>query len=349
MNELLELVKKWAEINSHSHNPEGLQQMRQALRAAFSPLASETHEQENGLLHFKKTTPNKRRLVLIGHYDTVYPTNFAIEVKDKYLYGPGVADMKGGLVILFHALKHLQDFSWDVLLNPDEEIGSKGSMPYMIQVTKGADFGFIFEPALPNGSLVNTRPATGLFTLTAKGVEAHAGRNPEAGKSAILALCELIYHLSFLHRPEEECLLNVGTIQGGTAVNVVPGQAIARLNLRTKTDEQFSSSVEVMRDVVLEISKRHHLPIDLEITSLRPQKMMTTKTKLLMKQFQQVYQVEFEPSRGACDSNDLSHTGVPFIDSLGPIGFDLHSSNERLLISSLDERLKLFLKALKTI
>lgn len=347
MKEMVELVRKWAEINSYSLNLEGLKNMREALLEAFSPLAQETSVLENGLLHFRKVIPNARRLVLIGHYDTVYPANFPIVHRDKFLHGPGVADMKGGLVILHSALTHLKDFSWDVLLNPDEEIGSKGSMPYMTKVTAGADFGFIFEPALPNGSLVSTRPATGLFTLTATGVEAHAGRNPEAGKSAIFALCELVYHLSFLHRPEDHSLFNVGTIQGGTAVNVVPGTATARINLRTKTDEQFSDSLEVIHEIIQEVSKRHGLEIAMEQTSYRPHKLLSARTKLLMKQFEQIYNVPFEPSRGACDSNDLSHTGVPFIDSLGPIGYDLHSKDERLLISSLQERLNLFLKTLK--
>lgn len=346
---MLELVKKWASVNSHSHNPDGLKEMANLLYAAFSPLAKESSIHESGTLHFKHPVEGKPKLLLIGHYDTVYPKNNPIEVKDKYLYGSGVADMKGGLVILLYALKALKDkFSWEVLLNPDEEIGSKGSMPYMIEVAKkGFDYGFIFEPAMPDGALVSTRPSSASYQISVTGVEAHAGRNPEAGRSAIFALSELIYHLSFIHNPKEGVLLNVGTVQGGTAINVIPGSATAKLNLRTASDEEYQDYQQIMRDIVLEVSKRHGVSIDLSQTSYRPAKFLSTKTKILMKQFESVYKVPFEPSRGACDANDLTHYNIPFIDALGPIGYDLHSPKERLLISSLEERLHLFLKALE--
>lgn len=348
MKPLLELVKKWAEINSHSHNLLGLKEMRQELLEAFSPLADESATTDKNVLHFKKRVEGKKRLVLIGHYDTVYPENFPIAVKDKFLYGPGVADMKGGLAIILYAVKALKnDFSWDVLLNPDEEIGSGDSMPYLTEVAKGADYGFIFEPALPDGTLVSSRPSSGSFRITALGVEAHAGRNPEKGKSATLALCELLYHLSFLKR--EDILYNIGTIAGGTAPNVVAAEASAKINLRTQKDEDFADALQVISEIIQEMSNRHGVSFNLETIAHRPAKILTTKTKLLMKQFEQVYGVPFEPSRGACDANNLTHLQVPFIDSLGPIGFDLHSPKEHLLISSLEERLNLFLKALKVI
>lgn len=345
---MIELVKKWAAINSHSHNKEGLKEMADLLYQAFSPLAKESLRHESGVLHFKRPVEGKPKLLLVGHYDTVYAQNHPIEEKELYLYGPGVADMKGGLVILLFALKQLKDkFSWEVLLNPDEEIGSKASMPYMIETAKkGFDYGFIFEPALSSGALVSSRPASGNFLVHVKGQEAHAGRNPEAGKNAIFALCELIYHFSFIHRPADEVLLNAGTIQGGTAVNVIPGLAVARVNLRTKTNEEFADNVQIMNDMIQEVMRRHRVAIELEPTSYRPQKLLTTRTKLLMKQFEAVYRIPFEPSRGACDANDLSHYGFPFVDALGPVGHDLHSPKERLLISSLEERLQLFLKAL---
>lgn len=351
MKEMVELVKKWANVNSHSHNKEGLKEMGDLLYQAFSPLAKESSIHETGVLHFKRPMEGKPKLLLIGHYDTVYVQNHPVEVRDKYLYGPGVADMKGGLVILLYALKALKDkYSWEVLLNPDEEIGSKTSMPYMIEVAKkGFDYGFIFEPALANGAMVSSRPASGSYLISVKGIEAHAGRNPEAGRSAIFALSELIYHLSFIHRVEEQVLLNAGTIQGGTAVNVIPGTASAKINLRTKTDEEFADYQQVIQDILLEVTKRHGVTIDLQPLSYRPAKLLTTKTKILMKQFEQVYKVPFEPSRGACDANDLSHYAIPFLDALGPIGYDLHSSEEKLLISSLEERLNLFLKALDTL
>lgn len=349
---MIELLMRWSSINSHSRNQEGLNAMRDELIAAFSPLATETSILENGLLSFKRNVPDKKKILLIGHYDTVYPKeqNFPVEIRGDYLHGPGVADMKGGLVIILYALKSLKDqFSWEVLLNPDEEIGSLTSMPQMMERAKDYEMCFIFEPAMPDGSLVDTRPSSSTYRLTATGVEAHAGRNPEGGKSAINALCELIYNLSFLHDPKRGILFNVGVIEGGTAVNVVSAKASALFNLRAKTDQDYKDAFVVLEDLIEETFKKHATPITLEQISYRPQKLLSSKTKLLMQHFALVYGTSFGPSRGVCDSNNLSQIGLPIIDSLGPIGFDLHSPNERILIQSLEHRLNMFLRAIQTL
>jgi glutamate carboxypeptidase len=360
VEEMLAILTKWAEINSHSHNPEGLLAMEEVLLEAFGELSDETHVVSSGILTFKKHRPNCKQILLLGHYDTVYSPMFPFPVKidGDYLHGPGVADMKGGLVLILFALKAIESsplkdqISWEVILNPDEEIGSVASMPYIHSRAKEFDYAFIFEPALPDGSLVSTRPASGVFTISVQGKEAHAGRNPHEGKNAIFALSELIYHLSFLNNPQGGILLNPGVVQGGTAPNVVAGSSICKLNLRTRTDIDFEQTLQIIDELIKEVSHRHKVPIEIQKNSHRPQKLVTPKTQEIMKKLEATASklhipLNFQNSNGVCDSNDLSHSALGIIDSLGPIGFHLHSSKEKLYIPSLKQRLHLFLTFLK--
>ncbi|MDB2614103.1 hydrolase [Chlamydiales bacterium] len=365
---LLKQLILWAEINSFTENLEGLNKMKEIFIEAFSPISDEiediplpaykkisldgefTEQKVGSLLSFKRHGTSKRKILLVGHMDTVYSLNnsFPIEIKGDNLHGPGVADMKGGILIMLYALLQLekapnkQSIGWEVLLTPDEEVGSPSSTAVIIEKAKGATEALVFEPALPDGSLVSTRPASCIYTLVIKGQAAHVGRHPEEGKNAINALSELIYQLSFLQNLEEKKLINVGMIQGGRAINMVPDHAVAKLNIRAQTTEEIHLLINIGKELSSEISNRYGTSTEWIQQTIRPAKQITPKTNQLMRAFQLLdSKLTFSPTGGVCDGNTLASLNIPTIDTLGPIGHHLHSHKEFLEIPSLFKRAEL--------
>ena len=140
----------------------------------------------------------KRRVLLMIHYDTVFGVDHVFQacrdIEEDKLGGPGVADAKGGIVVIRNALQALHqngwqpDIGWTVILNPDEEVGSLSSTGYMAQVANAFDFGLLFEPSLPSGELVSNRKGSGNFDFVVRGRAAHAGRHFEDGRNAVALL-----------------------------------------------------------------------------------------------------------------------------------------------------------------
>lgn len=262
---MVALTEQWANINSGSYNLSGLRSMRAALLQQFSALGGEAEEialspitQINArgeavqvpmaeALSIRKRPAAKTQILLMGHMDTVYGPEHAFQactrVSEDILNGPGVADLKGGLVVMLHALMALErspfaeNIGWQVLINPDEEIGSVASDPLMREAVKGKTLGLVYEPALADGTLAGARKGSGNFTLVVRGRAAHAGRNPEEGRNAIAALAGLTTQIFALNGKREGVTLNPGKIEGGGPLNVVPDLAMLRFNVRTRAVE----------------------------------------------------------------------------------------------------------------
>lgn len=198
------LLIKWASINSWSENPSGLAEMAEVLKESFSPLADKTEEIKlpeweskplgNALL-FSKRKSALNKILLGGHMDTVYPPNSPFQtcrIEGSNLIGPGVADMKGGLVVLYLALAAFEkthpDLGWITIINPDEEIGSPGSRTLWKEQAKEVSLALLFEPSFSDGAIVTARKGSMNFHLTVSGTPAHAGRDFRKGKSAIKAI-----------------------------------------------------------------------------------------------------------------------------------------------------------------
>ena len=210
---MIDLLTRWANVNSGSHNLPGLNEMLALLEEEFSVLGGETERVElapqqlddssgtavqvplGRALLIRKRPTAPVRLLLCCHMDSVYPVDHpfqkAVRVADNILKGPGVTDAKGGLMVMLVALQAFErspwaeKVGWEVLINPDEEIGSPGSAPLLIQAAKRNNLGLVFEPSLPDGNLVGARKGSGNFTAIARGKAAHAGRNPQLGRNAI--------------------------------------------------------------------------------------------------------------------------------------------------------------------
>ena len=257
---MLELVEHWANINSASDNLHGLDQMAAALTDAFSPLGGEMKlvrlaprqivdssgqlvQQPLGrALSVIKRADAKLRVFLGIHMDTVYGLDQPFQITQRTdagtLRGPGVADAKGGIAVMLIALEALEQsevadlIGWEVLINPDEELGSPGTTPVLSQCAKRNHLGLLFEPALADGALAGQRKGSGNFAIVVGGRSAHAGREFHLGSNAITAMADAIVQLDSLNGRFKGLTVNIARVEGGGPLNMVPDLAICRLNVR---------------------------------------------------------------------------------------------------------------------
>jgi glutamate carboxypeptidase len=250
----------WCEINTGSRNHEGLSAFLPLLKDAFSVLPATVKTQSlvaeqvvsnTGTLedvalcdslHVVVRPDAQIKLVMTGHYDTVFPVGSAfqkvVDLGDGRVNGPGVADMKGGILILLEALKVFEtlpcatNIGYEILISPDEEIGSPGSGPILAQIGARSDVGLTYEPALADGSMSGARKGSGNYALTIHGKAAHVGRAHADGRSAIAAAARFVARLEALNGTRAGVTFNTGRIDGGGPTNVVPDLAIVRFNVR---------------------------------------------------------------------------------------------------------------------
>jgi len=371
------LVTRWANINSGTYHLAGLHHLSQAIQLEFASLHAESIEHlqlspqkridsqgkavEAPLgdgLRFRKRTDAARQIFLCIHMDTVYPQDSLFQqttlIEPNKLRGPGVSDAKGGIVIMLMALECLERFvttaganvGWEVLLNPDEEIGSPGSSRYLLESAKRNHLGLLFEPALPDGSLVSERKGSGNFTIVVRGRSAHAGRNPQDGRSAIVALSQIVLALHDLSRQFPGLTINVGQVEGGGALNMVPDLAIGRFNVRLPAAGVSQATVHEHLERLIAGFNRDEIRVELHGGITSPPKVVDERMRALMEQISQCgndlgLKLSFRPTGGTCDGNRLAAAGLPCIDSLGPRGDRIYSPEEFVYLDSLSERAKL--------
>ncbi len=369
-----ELLINWANINTFSYNTTGLDRMLGALEDAFRPFNREMQKIELGpyqpidspeagekiqlgrAFRIHKHIAAKPQIFLCCHMDTVFPPNHPFQkctrLDDNRLQGPGVADAKGGLVVMLKALEAFErspwadELGWEAFINPDEEIGSPGSKILLEKAARANDIGLVFEPSLSDGNLVGSRRGSGNFVVIVKGRAAHAGREPHIGRNAINALAEFIVQLNLLPAGALGLTLNVGYVEGGGPVNVVPDRAICKFNVRVsnKEDQQlFEDHLQSTKD---KIGRTEGISIETRGGFSRPPKPLDDKTRVLLNHFTAIgrelgLSLESRFSGGACDGNNLAAWGLPTVDSLGATGDGIHGSNEYVLMRSIAQRAKL--------
>ncbi|MCH9609096.1 MAG: Succinyl-diaminopimelate desuccinylase [Chlamydiales bacterium] len=338
-NEMVNLVKRWSGINSYSRNYEGIKEMCLAAKEAFNALNPDTIEViefANGPgLYLTKHSSAPFQIYFGGHLDTVFPPDFTFPVEmkeDNLLNGPGVSDMKGGLVILLYALKEElpSNVGWRIFLNPDEEISSIYSTPFIKKVAKGANLALIFEPTLPDGSYIKQRKGSSHYAAIAKGRAAHTGRNPEEGLCANTLLASFIVALSKLDRGEDT--VKVGTMQGGMATNQVSDLAKCSINVRSYELDKIDAKL---------IALAQKMDISLTRLSFRPPKPFDSKTAHLFDLLGKCTSLSLKESGGVCDGNVTAAIGIPTIDTMGACGGNLHTKEEFLNIDCLEEKVHL--------
>jgi len=371
---MIELVRDWSSINSGTNNSAGLKQMISVLENSFKVLGGKITRIDlpsrkkispqgqlieiptgQALSITKRTKDQQRQLFFGGHMDTVFdalhPFQQVERIDNDTLRGPGVTDMKGGLVVMLKALEALESspfagkLGWEILINPDEEVGSVASAPLLFERAKHNHLGLIFEPAFSDGKFVSGRKGSASYTLVVKGKSAHAGRDYFSGKNAIHALAKMIQRLSQYNDQEKGTILNVGNVSGGEAVNVVPDLAICRFNLRTTTEADLQR-VETEIKQLIQAEREQGVDLTLYTDSRRGPKPFDTKTEALFNQFKDCSKelkmdIGWRDSGGVCDGNILAEAGLTTIDTLGVVGGNIHTSEEYLRLSSLVERTQL--------
>ncbi len=363
-------VERWAAINSGTGNLDGLARVARLLSDAFAPLPGtlrmvdpspeasvlpdgSTRLVERGQhLHLSVRPTANRRILLTGHMDTVFPADHGFqalrEISPGIVNGPGTADMKGGIAVMLAALSAFEDsadasaLGYDVLINSDEETGSASSAALIAELARGKLAALTYEPsALPDGTLAGARPGSGNFSFVVTGRSAHAGRNPEDGRNALLAAAALALELAAL--TTAGLSVNPAKIDGGGPNNVVPDHAVLRVNLRPATPDVEAQARAAIDRITTRIATERDVGIHVHGGFGRPPKPMTAQAQALFDLVRQCgadlgQSISWRATGGVCDGNNIAACGVPVVDTMGVRGGAIHSPDEYMIVGSLAER-----------
>jgi glutamate carboxypeptidase len=368
---MLAQVQNWSEINSGSRNLDGLATLGARLAGAFAALPGEirmvdpapveaidsvgkAYEVPHGRnLHLKVRPEAPVQLLFTGHMDTVFAADHAFQSLSwlepgKVLNGPGVADMKGGIAVMLAALAAVEAspaasvLGYEVVINSDEEVGSLGSAALIADAAQGKRAALTYEPsALPDGTLAGARPGSGNFAFTIRGRSAHAGRNPEEGRNAIVAAADLAIRLQAAVGPGLK--INPARIEGGSPNNVVPDLAVLRVNVRPETLDDQDRAQALIDTMAATVAAEHDVGIHVHGHFARPPKPMTPEAEALFNLVKNAgadlgQTIGWQSTGGVCDGNNIAACGVPVIDTMGVRGGSIHSMEEFLIVDSLAER-----------
>ena len=291
----------------------------------------------------------EKSVLLLGHSDTVHPigTNEKnpTRIEDGKFCGCGIFDMKANIVLMVETLRFIAETDTKparpvtILLSCDEEVGSKTGKALVIREAAAAESCLVFEPSL-DGKVKTGRKGTGMFTLHAHGIPAHAGLEPEKGASAILELSHQIQSLHKLNDPDVGTTVNVCTIKGGTTTNVIPEHAECEIDVRfasmaeaSRIENAIRSLKPVDRRVTLELSGEINRP---PMERTREVAELFQKARDLADSFS--YELGEAQVGGGSDGNFVGALGVPVLDGLGIAGSGAHTLHEHILISDIAKR-----------
>jgi glutamate carboxypeptidase len=288
--------------------------------------------------------------LLLGHFDTVWPLGtlgrLPWRAEGGRASGPGVFDMKAGLVLIGFALRGLRELGGRprrpivVLLTSDEEVGSPTSRTLIESTARGASHALVLEPPLPGGRLKTARKGVGGFTVAVEGRAAHAGVEPEKGVSAVVELAHQILNIERLSRPEAGTTVNVGLIRGGTASNTVPARAEARVDVRASTPEE---ALRVESDLRALSPVSPGATIRVEGGFNRPPMVRTPAIAALFQRARAIgrslgLELGEGSTGGGSDGNFTAALGVPTLDGLGAPGGGAHADDEHIELDALPGR-----------
>ena len=307
-------------------------------------------------LKFSKGADRQSSVLLVGHMDTVFPPDYSFQqcefLPNRRLHGPGAADMKGGILVMLTALQafeksvHAQKLGWEVLITPDEEIGSPGVGQLLSDAAKRHAVGLVYEPTMADATLAGSRSGSVNFDLVVEGRSAHAGREFHKGRNAVAALARITTLINGLNGQREGLTVNVARVIGGGPTNVVPDKALLRLNVRVDTLETEQWLQHSLASIVDEAGQEEGIKVRLHAGPLRPPKPITSQMTTLFKRLQACgrqldIDIRYVATGGVCDGNNLAAAGLPNIDTMGVVGGGIHSAAEYVELDSLCTRAKL--------
>jgi len=295
-----------------------------------------------------------KRVLLLGHADTVFPPGTAaarpMSIHGRRIMGPGSCDMKAGLLTGLYAVQALDAAHFDgygaihFLIVCDEEVHDRCSLPLIRSTARRSDVAFTLEAARANGDIVTARKTAVWATVRVRGRAAHAGVEPEKGRSAILALLRYLEAIDRLNRFRSGVTVNIGRIDGGTQPNVVAEAASAQLDLRAWRNEDIPPLLDAIRAQVQQPvldGTAAHLEVTLE--TAMPAMERTPDVERLEALAQRIagelgFSVAGAKTGGASDASFVAAEGVPVLDGLGPIGGLDHSPDEYVELESIVPR-----------
>ncbi len=369
---MLDQVTEWAALNSGSRNLAGLETVAGLLADAFSALPGEVVLEgaapveamaaDGSLdavahgrnLHLTVRPEAPVQLLFTGHMDTVFGADHEFQKvcwrEEGVLGGPGVADMKSGIAVMLAALAAVESagapgFGYEVVINSDEEVGSPGSAALIAAAARGKQAALTYEPsALPDGTLAGARPGSGNFSILIEGRSAHAGRNPEEGRNALLAAADLALRLAAAKR--DGLTVNPARIDGGGPNNVVPDKAVLRVNMRPRTLALQAAAQAALDGEVAAVATKHDVQARVHGGFGRAPKPVDPQARKLFELVKRAgadlgQQIGWRDTGGVCDGNNIAACGVPVVDTMGARGGLIHSTQEYLIVESLAERARL--------
>jgi glutamate carboxypeptidase len=358
---MVERIVALAAINSHTGNPEGGRKVGAALAGLFGALpgvsvrtiTSEKYA-DHLVIETDAAAPTSAGCVaLVGHLDTVFPVgSFETVSRDgDILRGPGVLDMKGGLVVAWQAMHALADqgllakLPLRFVIVAEEEIGSPESRPIIQRELAGAACALVFEAGRKEDRIITARKGSGMATVVARGVAAHAANGHAQGVNAIWAMSRFVDRVQAMTDYERGITVNVGTIKGGEAKNTVPDRCEALLDVRFLTTADGEVVLERLRAIGAEVAAT--IPgasLDVAASLARAPLERTPENLAVFAEYAACAKVaglgseEAALIAGGSDASSTAAIGVPSIDGLGPRGSGFHTKEELIEISSLEPK-----------
>lgn len=359
---MVALIEKVVNIDSGSYDKPGVDAVGEVFEAFYNEHGIEVErlprDISGDIFRARVAGPGNAPIVLMGHRDTVFPkgevSRRPFTIKDGRAYGPGVMDMKSGLVLNAFILAAFKKFGGNpaplvALLTSDEEIGSPQSRGIIEETARGARAVYNSEPGRANGNVVSGRKGGVFMVMEITGKAAHSGGNFEAGRSAINALAHKTLALAALTDLSIGVTINVGLVSGGQSVNTVAPWARGEIDLRyVKVADRDRIVAEVEKIVTAQhvAGTSGVLTIKGEFLPLE----QTTGNASLFAIYQEAarqtgLKVEGEFSGGCADSGFTSAVGTPTLCSTGPVGGLAHSPEEYLEIDSIVPRAQALARA----
>lgn len=349
-------LTRWCEIASDRTTPAGQVAMADEVVAALAPIAGDVRRESVGpaglpLVRARSAERAGPRVLLVGHLDTVPHDGPgpapATHVEGGRLYGRGTADMKGGLVVMVEALARAEASrhapAWEVIVVPDEEIGTPWSADVLMAAARGAAVALVMEPATIDGGLVRRRKGVGTIRVQIDGRAAHAGRNPQDGRSAIAAMAALVAPIEQLADLAAGTYVNVTMASGGSATNVIAPHAALEVDLRVDATAEAERVMAGIATSARDVAAQHEVSIAVTGGLHRPPMPFHEGSERLFTAYRDIVRagggdVSWSDVGGGSDANLVAQAGVPVLDGLGVRGGDLHGPAEFAEIASIEER-----------
>ncbi len=366
LEEYLKDLEEVVNIDCGSSNCAGVTRVAEIMKRHYesigfaAELVDVGEKAGKGLFATNKPGAEKFDIMFNAHLDTVFPDGTVAErpfcVENGQVSGPGCADCKAGVIGIFHALKKARKEDLDrlaiaVVYNPDEEVSSLSSRPWLAEMASKAKRAVVSEPGRASGAFVRSRKGRSVWDVVFHGVAAHAGNNPQDGRSAVLAAAKFTIAATELQDLEGKgTSVTVGVIHGGTVCNTVPETCSIRIDTRCWNDEDG----RVINEGIEALAAKNWgdgITVEAKRASFSPAMPCTEATRELVSLIDEAARLEgFEASwvdaGGGSDANRIAQVGTPVVDGIAPAGGGFHSEREYLRVDTIENRVRMLTRFL---